>query len=110
MIISDLTTTSADEQPALETESYYNWAQDRINYSTQQIQEMPSWIASQKDCYSSQIFIESINIDITTFSFMQGKAYRIIKQHYQHPGPKEPLLLIIIGCGGTGKSYVINAY
>ena len=29
--------------------------------------------------------------------------------HYQQENPKKPLLLIILGEGGTGKSYVINA-
>ena len=40
---------------------------------------------------------------------MQKQGYTIIKAHSEKPFPKHPLLLIIIGGGGTVKSYLINA-
>ena len=41
---------------------------------------------------------------------MQALAYNIVQSHYNDLSPnKEPLALIIIGEGGTGKSYLINA-
>ena len=40
---------------------------------------------------------------------MQRFAYNIIKSHSEQPSPKDPLLLIIIGVAGTGKSYLIHA-
>jgi len=39
---------------------------------------------------------------------MQKRGYDIIKAHTEQPCPKDPLLLIIIGVGGTGKSYLIS--
>ena len=47
-------------------------------------------------------------VDISTLSEMQKRAYYIIKAHSEQPSPKHSLLLII-GDGGTGKSYLINA-
>ena len=40
---------------------------------------------------------------------MQRNAYNQVKDHSEQASPKEPLLLIIIGVDGTGKSYLINA-
>ena len=40
---------------------------------------------------------------------MQRFAYNIIKSQSEQPSPKDPLLLIIIGVAGTGKSYLIHA-
>ncbi|XP_068744365.1 ATP-dependent DNA helicase PIF1-like [Montipora capricornis] len=40
---------------------------------------------------------------------MQKHAYDIITTHSSQPCPKEPLLVILIGVGGTGKSYLIHA-
>jgi chromosomal replication initiation ATPase DnaA len=40
---------------------------------------------------------------------MQRFAYDIINTHSEQLSPKDPLLLIIIGLGGTGKSYLIHA-
>lgn len=50
------------------------------------------------------------NVNLATLSEMQALAYNIVQSHYNDSSPnKEPLALIIIGEGGTGKSYLINA-
>ena len=50
------------------------------------------------------------NVNLATLSEMQALAYNIVQSHYNDLSPnKEPLALIIIGEGGTGKSYLINA-
>ena len=68
---------------------------------------MPSWIEQQKKTYIVQQ--NQILIDTATFNTKQSIAFNIVKMHYQQENPEEPLLLIILGEGGTGKSYVINA-
>ena len=47
-------------------------------------------------------------VDTSTFSQMQQRAYNKVSEHSKQVFPKTPLFLIIIGVGGTGKSYVIN--
>ena len=50
------------------------------------------------------------NVNLATLSKMQALAYNIVQSHYNDLSPnKEPLALIIIGEGGTGKSYLIKA-
>ena len=104
MILSDL--RQPFDNHSLQN-SNYNWCQDRSFYTCQQIGEMPSWIEQQKKTYIVQQ--NQILIDTATFNTKQSIAFNIVKMHYQQENPKEPLLLIILGEGGTGKSYVINA-
>ena len=86
----------------------YNWQNDRLKYEESQIREMSSWIQTSKQTFKPRTATDQ-NIDIITFSEMQKQGYTIIKAHSEQPFPKHPLLLIIIGGGGTGKSYLINA-
>ena len=50
MIISDLNTPfdNSEQTP----ESTHDWHLDRANYSEQQIQEMPTWIKTNKEEYT----------------------------------------------------------
>ena len=68
---------------------------------------MPSWKKCKKDTFS--VALAQPNIDVTTFSDMQARVYNIIKAHSEQALPKDPLLLIVNGVAGTGKSYLINA-
>ena len=86
----------------------YNWQNDRLKYEESQIREMSSWIQTSKQAFKPRTATDQ-NIDIITFSEMQKQGYTIIKAHSEKPFPKHPLLLIIIGGGGTVKSYLINA-
>lgn len=96
------------DQPQPIVNLHYNWQSDRLKYQQSQIKEMSSWIKTNKESFTSTIRTEQ-NTDISTFSDMQKCAYDITKSHSQQPYPKNPLLPIIIGGGGTGKSYLINA-
>ena len=59
---------------------------------------------------SETVYENYENIDLGTFSEMQALAYNIVESHYNDLSPnKDPLALTIIGEGGTGKSYLINA-
>ena len=106
MILSDLNTPfdNSEQTP----ESTYDWHLDRANYSEQQIQEMPTWIKTNKEEYT--INEQYDVVDINSFSEMQKLAYDIVKSHFDDvSSEKEPLCLIINGVAGTGKSYLINA-
>ena len=109
MLLSDLFpgTFVTTDQPQQIVDSNYNWEIDRLKYQESQITEMSSWIKTNKESFI--IPRREQNIHVSTFSDMQKCAYDIIKRHSEQPYPNDPLLLIIIGGGGTGKSYLINA-
>ena len=78
MIFSDLHTPfdNSEQTP----ESTYDWHIDRANYSEQQIQEMPTWIKTNKQQY---VIDEQYDlVDINSFSEMQKLAYDIVKSHF----------------------------
>ncbi len=80
-----------------------DWQTDKHGYTEQEIGEMPSWIKKkQAENLQCGLLPESIP-DISTFSDMQRFAYDIINTHSEQLSPKDPLLLIIIGLGGTAK-------
>jgi len=90
-------------------DSNYDWQNDKLKYLDSQIREMSSWIKTNKDKLTANVKVPEKNVDVSTFSDMQKRGYDIIKAHSDRPCPKDPLLLIIIGVGGTGKSYLISA-
>ena len=109
MIISDLHAPFSDS-PQTNTESCYNWQNDRSLYSEQQIGEMPTWIRNMREQTNQTLQQNYQNVDLNTFSEMQRLAYNVVRAHFEDPSPdKEPLALIINGVAGTGKSYLINA-
>ena len=68
---------------------------------------MNKWISNQRSDYT--VAARYYQIDAETFSEKQQLAYDLIVNHHGRPIAKEQLLLHIIGEGGTGKSYLINA-
>ena len=71
---------------------------------------MPTWIKNLKESIYQALPENYQNVYLATLSEMQVLAYNIVQSHYNDLFPnKEPLALIIIGEGGTGKSYLINA-
>ena len=51
-----------------------------------------------------------MHVDILTLNPMQKKAYDIVKTHFEdNCQGKDPILLIIMGVAGTGKSHLISA-
>ena len=85
----------------------YNWQNDKCKYEHHIIGEKPSWVKSKKDTFS--VALPQQNVDISTFTDMQAHAYNMINAHSEQASPKDPLLLIVNGVAGTGKSYLINA-
>ena len=85
----------------------YDRQNDKLKYPDRLLGEMPSWVNSTKATF--QVVMSQQNIDINTFSERQRQAYNLIKAHSQQTSPKDPLLLIVNGVAGTGKSYLINS-
>ena len=103
MILSGLNTPfdNSEQTP----ESTYDWHLDRANYSERHIQEMPTWIKTNKEEYT--IDEQYKVVDINSFSEMQKLAYDIVKSHFDDTSTEaEPLCLIINGVARTGKSYL----
>ena len=88
-------------------EKSYNWQFDSAKYTVAQIVSMTKWITNKKADYT--VAAKDNQVNTATFSRKQKLAYDIIVKHSSKTMPKEQLLLIIIGEGGTGKSYLINA-
>lgn len=86
--------------------SNYNWNLDSTKYTAKQIGEMPSWIVQMKENIE-QPLTQSKEIDTNSFSEMQRLAFNMVTKHPENT--EEPLLLIVNGEAGTGKSYLINA-
>ena len=110
MILSDFHNSNSNfpnSSEALQDNLQY-WHLHTSKYTQQQIGEMPSWIKTKKDSTFQQRN-QHFEVDINTFSDEQRLAYDIIKTHSDKTHPKEPLLLIINGVAGTGKSFLINA-
>ena len=49
------------------------------------------------------------NIDISTLTVQQRKAYDIVSQHFSLHHHDYPLQMLVLGTAGTGKSYLIQA-
>ena len=109
MIISNLNMPFSDSGQT-DVEIAYEWTSDRANYSEQQIGEMPAWIKNMREESVHVLHENNENIDVDTFSEMQELAYNMVKSHFNEiSSNRTPLLLIINGVAGTGKSYLINA-
>lgn len=109
MILADLTLMSNTNDFDNSVNSLdNNWHMTTYSYSPQQLSEMSSWINSKKQLHVN-VQLQNSDVDVSTFSDMQSLAYNIVRDHFVSPFPKSPLLLIINGFAGTGKSYLINA-
>jgi hypothetical protein len=106
MILSDLNTPfdNSEQTP----DSTYDRHLDRANYSEQHIQDMPTWVKTNRE--ECNIDEQYDVVDINSFSEIQKLAYDIVKSHFDDiSSENEPLRLIINGVAGTVKSYLINA-
>ena len=109
MMLSQFHTSVTNSNAENRNSTNYNWQLDSTKYSEQDRGEMPNWIKMKKGD-SSSVTRNSQKIDTNSFSEKQKLAYDIIINHSNLPAEsRSPLLVIIIGEAGTGKSYLINA-
>lgn len=99
MILADFSHHKLNDNEGLPND--HNWHIHTIPYTPQQIFEMPRWITTKKQTFVRQV--QNHNIDISTFSAMQSRAFHLVQEHFQNPHPQAS------GEAGTGKSYLINA-
>ena len=109
MILSDFHNSNINFDSDIVKQSSFDWHLDSVQYTDQQIGEMPNWIKLKKESYEQLPVQGCQDIDTSCFSDKQSLAYDIVRNHADTQGLKEPLLLIINGVAGTGKSYLINA-
>ena len=69
---------------------------------------MPSWNDRQKHLQNQLIPIVDLVTVISSFNQEQMKAFDMVQEHCQSLTPNDALHLIVLGVGGTGKSYLIN--
>ena len=80
-----------------------DWTAASLHYPN--IEEAPSFIARQRQRGITQVFSTTANPDS-----LQGKqlqVYNTVKSHYES-NITQPLLMIVSGTAGTGKSYLIH--
>eukprot|EP00794_Sanderia_malayensis_P001070 gene1070-407_t len=110
MHLSNLHAASSVNQNHTPPPECHDWQESIKHYSEEQIVNIPSWIYVQKDLNSSpEAYVAENAIDITSFNKEQSNAYSIVFYHYVAE-IRDQLLLIITGIGGSGKSYLINAF
>ena len=108
MILSDFHNSNVSfSQDSSKCDSF-DLHQSCFNYTQQQLGEMHSWIKSNKEKFE-QVSVNKrvLKIDMASFSEQQKLAYDIV--HHSQSDMSDPLLLIINGVAGTGKSYLITA-
>lgn len=106
MIVAQLHNTNSDTCQSSD-QTINDWSLDRAKYNEQEIAEMPKWIEINKN--NSLCSSQYVPVDTSCFSEQQRLAYDIILNHSNKKSTKEPLLLIVTGGAGTGKSFLINA-
>ena len=109
MLLAELNMNSAeqsDENIELNSSPQY-WQEHKQYYTEEQISNMPSWIQQQKESFIISMTTNK-EIDVSTFNEAQSVRYKIVFDHFIQEDAN-PLLLIITGLAGSGKSYVIDA-
>ena len=94
---------NADLQPSMDTQEGINWTQASQAYPN--LEEAPSFISQQRQTAGQHVFTTIANP-----ANLQGKqleAYTIVQQHQSAASPP-PLMMIVSGTAGTGKSYLIH--
>lgn len=87
----------------------YDWSLDRANYSTNELEELSSWLRNKKKLQEESNHINynirNPEFDTSLLNERQRFAFNIIIRNFS----KRQLLFRLEGVAGTGKSYVIDA-
>ena len=78
MILSNLFKPFDNEQTC---QIEYDWHLDKLQYSEQQICEMPAWINIKRNQFESSEHEDYAVVDVNSFSEMQRLAYDIVCRH-----------------------------
>ena len=90
MILSDLRTSFDNSSDETSSSSNY-WHRDRATYSEQQIDEMPTWVKTEKEQVTDVSHPNNDVFDINALSEMQKLSYKYCQQtpsrHFRRKGP-----------------------
>ena len=76
------------------------------SYSSSEIQAMPSWLDEIKERNVNSRIVND-NLDPNLLNTDQRRAFELVLDHYTN-NVNKPLLMILTGAAGCGKSFVIN--
>ena len=110
MFLAELNMSSSESSSNSDAEfisSPNYWQQQNQTYTEEQIGNIPTWIEQQKESFIIPK-ASTREIDINTFNEAQEVSYKIVFDHFMQEDDI-PLLLIMTGLAGSGKSYVIDA-
>lgn len=111
MVLADIRPTADcldDDFEDLVIDENSDWLSHRDHYTQDELLKMVNFILNQKkemndnDDYDKHIPVVTLN----DLNHMQSFAYKLIQFFYES---QKQLLLIILGAGGTGKSFTIFA-
>ena len=101
---------------AMQTTSHspaIDWSEYAQSLPQHVVRETPSWIASSRKDTSHLVFGRHLPpVDITTLNYEQSVAFKMVEEHSSQFASNQqppPLLMVVCGTAGTGKSYLINA-
>ena len=94
---------NADLQPNIESEQEVDWTRAVQAYTN--IEEIPSFISRQRASAGQCAF--TTGADPRQLQGKQVQVYTIVQQHMEAEGPS-PLMMIVSGTAGKGKSYLIH--
>ena len=94
---------NADLQPNIESEQEVDWTRAVQAYTN--IEEIPSFISRQHASAGQRAF--TTGADPRQLQGKQVQVYTIVQQNMEAEGPS-PLMMIVSGTAGTGKSYLIH--
>lgn len=70
----------------------------------------PNWVNTMKQQYTNLSSTRQFSpINIANLNTKQLRAYNIVKTHFTSIGTRPPLLMLVLGTAGTGKSFLIRA-
>ena len=100
---------NGSNMPNMLTENIENYLNDsRAAYPLETIRTMPFWIESIKSSQDQSSLPVPASIDLNSLNTAQRLCYNIIETHLSS-NIDLPLLMIITGQAGSGKSYLISA-
>ena len=109
MYLAELNCGLSDHTTTLSDNTHNYWQGDISHYSSEQIGNMPIWIETQQDSVKIDSSSDERIINIASLNEYQTVAYNLVHHHFTEDS-SNPLLMIITGLAGSGKSYVIDSF
>ena len=109
MYLAELNCGLSDHTTTLSEDTHNYCEGDISHYSPEQIGNMPTWIETQQDSVKIDSSSHGRIINVASLNEYQTVAYNLVHHHFTEDS-SNPLLMIITGLAGSGKSYVIDTF